>query len=83
MKWEIKFNPKVFLELSKLDRQVQKRILEFLMERLKLHEDPRQLGTALTGRMVGLWKYRIGDYGAVCRIKHKEITMLVLKLWHR
>jgi len=83
MSWTIRFNPKALAELSGLDRQIQKRILKFFTERLRLHNNPRQLGAALTGELVGLWKYRIGDYRTICQINDKEITVLVLKVGHR
>ncbi|MCB2262824.1 MAG: type II toxin-antitoxin system RelE/ParE family toxin [Candidatus Thiosymbion ectosymbiont of Robbea hypermnestra] len=31
----------------------------------------------------GLWRYRIGDYRAVCRIENERLTVLVLKVAHR
>lgn len=83
MSWTIKFHNKALAELSKLDKAVQKRILKFFRGRLQLHENPRPLGSPLTGALAGLWKYRVGDYRALCQIENKEITILVLKIGHR
>jgi mRNA interferase RelE/StbE len=46
-------------------------------------EDPRQLGKALTGDKGGLWRYRIGDYRAICKLEDEKLIVLVLDLGHR
>jgi mRNA interferase RelE/StbE len=70
-------------ELDKLDRQVQTRLLKFFRERVNPAKDPRQIGKALKGRLGTLWRFRVGDYRAICFIDSKAKRVLVLKIGHR
>lgn len=83
MAWTVSFEPRAFAELSKLDRQAQRRIVRFLEERVAGEHDPRQFGKPLKGDKVGLWRYRIGDYRAVCQIQDDLSVVLVLRVAHR
>jgi mRNA interferase RelE/StbE len=77
------FDPRALKELEKLDRMAQRRIVNFLQERVLRRTDPRDLGKAMTGDQAGLWRYRIGDYRLVCRIDDEAELMLVLRVAHR
>ncbi len=81
--WTIEFQLTAQNQIRQLDRSVQKRILSFFYERISRLDDPRQIGKALTGDKVGLWRYRIGDYRAICRIEDERLVVLVLALGHR
>ena len=84
MAWRIEFHPKAQKELLKLDREMARRIVRFLRERVSTLEDPRSLGEALKGPEVGrFWKYRVGDYRLICDIQHARITILVIRVGHR
>ncbi len=84
MAWRIEFDPAAVEELSSLDREVQRRILKVLRERIAPLEDPRSLGEPLHGKDLGsFWKYRIGDYRVICDIQDKVISILVLRIGHR
>jgi hypothetical protein len=49
-------------DLAKLDKQVAKRITEFLRNRIAPLDNPRLLGQASHGKELGtLWTYRVGD----------------------
>jgi mRNA-degrading endonuclease RelE of RelBE toxin-antitoxin system len=61
--WQIEFEADAERELKKLDRQVARRILKFLRERVVALDNPRRIGAALVGSTLGnYWKYRVGDY---------------------
>jgi mRNA interferase RelE/StbE len=61
--YRIEFDPRAAKELEGLDREVARRILRFLRERVAALEDPRSLGEPLRGPELGrFWKYRVGDY---------------------
>ena len=61
--WRIEISATAEKQLAKLDRQVAKRIIWFLRERLAPLEDPRSIGQALKGSELGeFWKYRVGDW---------------------
>jgi len=81
--WTVEFDPRALNELEKLNRIAQKRIVRFLQERIPTRTDPRDLGKALSGDKVGLWRYRIGDYRIICHIKDQAKVVLVLRVAHR
>ena len=84
MAWQIEFDPAAKKELSKLDPQIAKRILQFLKSRLAKHPDPRELGEALKGSRLGeFWKYRVGDYRIIASIHDKTVYILVLRIGDR
>ena len=62
---------------------MQQRILTYFRNRVLAAEDPRKLGNALTGDKGGLWRYRIGDYRAICKLDDERLVVLVLELGHR
>ena len=67
---------------KKIDKTMQKRIKEYLDEVLQL-ENPWSRGKALTGNLVNLWRYRVGDYRIICDIQDEKILITVLRLGHR
>ncbi len=52
-------------------------------ERVAAHDNPRDLGAALSGRLAGHWRYRVGDYRIICKIEDETITILVIEIGHR
>ena len=65
-----------------LDRTVQKRVKKY-MDEVQALDDPRSRGHALTGELSGLWRYRVGDWRIICKIKDTELIILVVDLGHR
>lgn len=70
-------------QLSKLDVQTAKRIVQWLRNRIENCENPRLWGEPLVGKFTGLWKYRIGTFRLICEIKDNELIVLVIELGHR
>jgi mRNA interferase RelE/StbE len=83
MVWKIEFAASAEKELTKLDKPIIRRILNFLYGRLAKAEKPRSLGQALKGPLGDYWKYRVGDYRVVCDIQDQEIMILVIRVRHR
>lgn len=84
MVWTIEITAKAEKQLRKLDRQTAQRITDYLYDRVQKHENPRELGKALTGdQLGGYWRYRVGDYRLVCEIQDSHLVVLVLKVGHR
>jgi mRNA interferase RelE/StbE len=81
--WTISYTQAAKTQLKKLDKAVARRILAFLDDRIATQDDPRALGKALSGPLGTLWRYRIGDYRAVCEIQHQAVTVLVIRIAHR
>ena len=83
MVWRIDLTDTAAKQLSKLGKVEAKRITAFLRERIAAVDNPRSTGKALTGAMGGLWRYRIGDYRAICEIQDAIVTVLVVKIGAR
>ena len=88
MAWRIEFDAGALKDLRGLDRQIARRITQFLRERLGTMDDPRGLGAALRSPGSGpgatpLWRYRVGDWRIVVRIEDEVLRVLVLRIAHR
>jgi mRNA interferase RelE/StbE len=82
--WIVEFDPDAVKDLKKLDKQVQRRIVDFLRVRLSPMQNPRDLGEALAGSELGnYWKYRVGDWRIICDIQDKRIVVRVLRVGNR
>lgn len=80
----IEFEKEAEKELGKLDKQVARRIIEFLRERVAVLDNPRSIGQALTGSVLGdYWKYWVGDYRIVADIQDKKVCVKVVRLGNR
>ena len=83
MAWTVEFQRSAAKQLRALDRPIQQRILTYFRTRVLSADDPRQLGKALTGDKGGLWRYRVGDCRAICKLEEERLVVLVLELGHR
>ena len=84
MAWRVEFDPDAIIDLKKLDKQIQIRILDFLRERLARLDNPRELGEALAGSKLGnYWKYRVGDWRIICDLQDQQIVVRVLRVGNR
>lgn len=84
MAWSIDLSPEAYKNLKKLSNTDAKRILNFLHTRIRVMDNPRDVGKPLTGSTLsGLWRYRVGDYRILCRIEDAKICILVVAIGHR
>lgn len=83
MAWTVSVGNTAERQLRKLDRSVQRRILDWLDDRIEGCKNPRHFGEPLKGNHAGLWRYRVGDYRILCDIRDGEIVVLVLAVGHR
>ena len=83
MAWLIKFDPKAVKELKKLDKVTQKRIINYLKQKVAVQDNPRLFGKVLTGNKQGLWRYRMGNYRIICQLINQDLIILVIKVGHR
>ncbi|HWE86479.1 MAG TPA: type II toxin-antitoxin system RelE/ParE family toxin [Terracidiphilus sp.] len=84
MAWKVELSSAADRQLDKLDKQITRRILKFLFERVAQLDDPRSIGEALHGSELGeFWRYRVGDYRLICSIEDKRVLILVLRIGHR
>lgn len=84
MAWTIDYTETATRRLRKLDRQMARRIVDFLDERIAGQENPRSTGKALTGPMLGaFWRYRVGDCRIICDIQDGALRVLVIEIGNR
>ncbi len=83
MAWQIEFDSEAEDDLKKIDREIQRRILRYLGEKIATNKDPRRFGAPLRRELSGLWKYRLGDYRILCRIEEKRVIVYVIRIGHR
>lgn len=83
MIWKVEFTPAADKHFARLDRAWQRRIIAYMEKEIAHLDDPRVRGKPLTGELRGLWRYRIGDYRAICRITESTVTILVIQIGHR
>jgi len=83
VKYRVVFTEKSKKQLSKLDKSVASLIIGWIEKNIEGCENPRIHGKGLLGNKNGQWRYRIGDYRAICQIRDEEVIILVLEVGHR
>ena len=83
MTWKVKVSNVAEKQLLKLDKPIQKRILDYLYDRLDGCKNPRHFGEPLKGDKSGFWRYRIGNFRIICEILDEKLIVLVLAIGHR
>ena len=83
MAWTVSVSNIAERQLRKLDRPIQKRILDWLSDRIEGCKNPRHFGEPLKGDHAGLGRYRVGDYRILCESQDQKVVVLVLTIGHR
>lgn len=83
MAWTIDYTDTAKAQLRKLDKQMARRIVDYLDARIRERENPRTSGKALTGSLGGMWRYRVGDCRVICEIQDSVLRVLVVRIGHR
>lgn len=83
MKWKIRYLKSIQKSIKKISRDEQKKIRDYLEDRIAHLDNPRQIGKALKGTHSEFWRYRVGQYRIICEIDDKEIVILVIRVGHR
>jgi len=81
MTWEIELSETADRQVRRMDKAIQRRVLDYLQQRVAPADDPHAFGKPLTGKYGGLWRYRVGDWRIVCSIEKPRI--IVLRIAHR
>jgi mRNA interferase RelE/StbE len=81
--WTVEVSDFAERQLRKLDRTTQRRLLDWLEDRIDGCKNPRHFGEALKGDLAGLWRYRVGDYRIICEIQDGRLLVLALAVGHR
>ncbi|VAX09350.1 hypothetical protein MNBD_GAMMA26-1878 [hydrothermal vent metagenome] len=83
MTWTVEWDDRARRELRQLDQQVQRDVLKYFSGRIATGKDPRSFGKPLQHELQGLWRYRIGNYRAICHIDNDHLVVLVVAIGHR
>ncbi len=83
MVYKVVFTEKAKKELKKLDKPIAALIVGWLEKNIEGCNNPRVYGRGLIGNKYGQWRYRIGDYRAICEIQDNKVIVLVLEIGHR
>lgn len=78
--WTIEYDPGALKDLKKLDRAVQREILDYLDTRVATAVHPSAFGKPSRASKFGLWRNRVRDYHIICEVEEKR---LVLAVGHR
>lgn len=82
MAFELRFSATAVKQLRKLDRAMAARIADYL-EAVAAQDDPTIRGKNLKSEYSGIWRYRIGNYCALCDIDKSVLVVLALEVSHR
>lgn len=83
MVWSVDFSRTAKKQFARIDRTWQDRILDYLEDDVAQLENPRSRGKSLSGEFAGFWRFRVGDYRAICQITDSMLTILVIEIGHR
>ena len=83
MGWTVEISDFAERQLRRLDRPVQRRLLDWLEDRIEGCKNPRHFGEPLKGDRAGFWRYRIGDYRVICDIREDKLVVLAVAIGHR
>ena len=75
--WE--FNKDGYKSFKKLDKQVQRQIIEYLETNIEGTDNPRLLGKALEGNLGNFWRYRVGKYRIIADIKDNKFKVIIIR----
>lgn len=81
--WNLIWDPDVLKALKKMDRSTKQRIVDYMEKKVVPLEDPKVRGKGLQHELLGLWRYRVGDYRVICKIIDSEIEIIVVHADHR
>ena len=79
---KVVFSANALQQLKKLDKPTSSSIVDYMAEVSKL-KNPRDRGKMLVGNLLGFWRYRVGDYRILCRIKDDELVISVVEVGHK
>ena len=79
---KIEHAPAASKQFTQLDKPIQRRIKKYMSE-IAILDNPRARGKELTSNLSGLWRYRVGDYRILCRIRDDKLIITVIEIEHR
>lgn len=81
--WLVEYSDVAQSNILALDKPIRNRILKFFRERIAAHPEPKRSAEPLSGVLRGLYRFRIGDFRAICDIQEDRLVVLVIEVGHR
>ncbi len=81
--WRVEYSDIAEAGILALDKPIRDRILRYFRERVRAHPEPKKLAEPLSGLLRGLYRFRVGNYRAICDIQEDYLVVLVLEIGHR
>ena len=83
MPYSVEYSDTALKQLRKMDRFEARLIVSWIDKNLQGCADPRAHGKGLTANQSGEWRYRIGNYRALCIIEDDRLIIEALSVGHR
>jgi mRNA interferase RelE/StbE len=81
MTWKIIFTKRAEKDFKSLSQEVKKIITKAI--NLRLLPNPDLALIPLTGKLKGIYKFRVGSYRILCEKRSKELVIIVVKVSDR
>ncbi len=82
MPYSVEYSDTALKQLRKMDRFEARLIVSWIDKNLQGCADPRAHGKGLTANQSGEWRYRIGNYRALCVIEDDRLVIKVFAVGH-
>ncbi|WP_027168678.1 type II toxin-antitoxin system RelE/ParE family toxin [Mesorhizobium sp. WSM3224] len=83
MNWRVEFTPRALKDIERLSTKDQRRILEFLHQRVSSHPNPKTLAKRLVATKEDAWRFRVGDYRIIVQFQDSRLIVLVVEVGNR
>ncbi|MCK5812153.1 MAG: type II toxin-antitoxin system RelE/ParE family toxin [Clostridiales bacterium] len=83
MSYKVEYTKTAVKQLKKMDKKIAVFILSYVEEKLVDCSDPRVYGKPLQGNHRDKWRYRVGDYRILAKIKDEKVVITVVEIGHR
>ena len=82
MSYSVEYNDTALTQLKKMDRFEARLIVSWIDKNLQGCADLRVHGKGLTANRSGEWRYRIGNYRALCIIEDDRLAIEAFSIGH-
>jgi len=83
MSYSVKLSDNAIKSMKKLDEHTRKMIMAWIEKNLDGCDNPRAYGKALTGTFREYWRYRVGKYRLMAKIKDDVVEIVIANVGHR
>lgn len=83
MPYSVEYSDTALMQLKEMERFEARLIVSWIDKNLQGCSDPRVHGKGLTANRSGEWRYRIGNYRALCVIEDDRLIIEVFSVGHR